>query len=107
VYQSRLPRVAAELAARLDAVTRAAAERVERRAKTRVPVATGRLRDAIHTEREDTAEYVVVAGDTDAFYGHLVEHGGANTPGRPFLTPATEETRGELDALGREALKNL
>jgi HK97 gp10 family phage protein len=106
-YKSRLPQIAAELAGRMDAVTKTTAEIVEQRAKDRVPVATGKLKNAIHIEREGVGEHMVIAGDTDAFYGHIVEHGGAHTPARPFLTPAVEQTRAELRAIGARALKGL
>ena len=107
MLRSRFPQIAGELAARLDGATRAAAEIVERQAKSRVPVNTGRLRDAIHVEREGVGEYVVVAGDTEVFYAHIVEHGGAHTAARPFMVPAAEESKAEIDVIGRSALKDL
>lgn len=91
----------------LDGVAEAGAEMVASRAKDRVPVKTGKLRDAIHVEREGAGEYAVIAGDTEVFYGHIVEHGGAHTPARPFLTPAAEETRDEYRAAAKAALKRL
>lgn len=106
-YQSRLPRIAAELAVRTDAAAAEAAVVIARHAKERVPVDTGRLRDAIHTERVGTGEHAVIAGDREVFYGHLVEHGGAHTPPRPFLIPAVDEARGELAALTLTALRDL
>jgi HK97 gp10 family phage protein len=106
-YKSRLPQIAAELGARMDALTRTTAEIVEQRAKDRVPVATGKLKNAIHVEREGVGEHMVIAGDTEVFYGHIVEHGGSNTPAQPFMTPAVEQTRAELRAIGARALKGL
>jgi HK97 gp10 family phage protein len=106
-YKSRLPEIAAEMVPRLDAATRAAAELVAQRAQDRAPVASGRLRDAIHVERVGLGEYAVVAGNTGVFYGHIVEHGGARTPAHPFLVPAAEESRGEAAAIAAAALRGL
>lgn len=106
-YNSRLPQIEAELVAKMDAVVKTVAEQIEQAAKERVPVDTGRLRDAIHTDHIGPGEYSVVAGDNKAFYGHVVEHGGARIGGRPFLVPALEEARGEVPVLGRAALKSL
>lgn len=106
-YKSRIPKIAAELGPTLDAVAKAGAERVEQGAKSRVPVATGKLRNAIHTEREGVGEYAVIAGDGDVFYGHIVEHGGAHTAARPFLIPAAEEARAEYVAAAKAALRRI
>lgn len=93
MYSSRIPRIAASLPALMDAATAAAAERIADDARERVPVRTGKLRDAIHTERRAPGEHAVVAGNTSAFYGHIIEFGGARTPPRPFLIPALESNR--------------
>lgn len=106
-YKSRLPEIAAELAVRAELAAKAAAERVEQGAKDRVPVRTGKLRDAIHVDHERPGVYDVVAGDTDAFYGHIVEHGGAYTPAHPFIVPAAEQVRKELDAIGKAIFRRL
>jgi HK97 gp10 family phage protein len=106
-YRSRLPQIAAELAVKMDAASRAAAGYVEQQAKNRVPVDSGRLRDSIHVEREGVGEYVVMAGNTEVFYGHIVEHGGRFVPPRPFMVPAAEDSRGEISAIARAALRGL
>jgi HK97 gp10 family phage protein len=105
--KSRLPEIALELEPRVDAALRATAESIEDTAKTRVPVDTGTLRDAIHVEDSGELEYSVVAGDTQAFYGHIVEHGSTNTPPQPFLIPAAELGRAAAEAFVREALRGL
>lgn len=107
MYKSRLPMIAAELEAKLTAAVQAGAEVVEQAAKDRVPVNTGRLRDAIHVEHTGPGEATVVAGDTEAFYGHIVEHGGRYMPAHPFLIPAAEESRAEVVAAVTAALKSL
>lgn len=91
----------------MDAIARGVAEVVEQAAKDNVPVQTGRLRDAIHVEREGLGEYAVVAGDQVAFYGHIIEHGGVHTPARPFMVPAADFARPEAQAIGRAALRRL
>lgn len=107
MYRSRLPKVVAELAATMDGIADASARFVAERAKARVPVNTGRLRDAIHVDRDGFAEYAVVAGNSDVFYGHIVEHGGVHTGPRPFLVPALEESRGEIVAAATAAIRKL
>lgn len=107
MFQSRIPKITAEFGVTLDAVTGAAAELIAQRAKERVPVASGKLRDAIHVERTGVAEHTVVAGSTEVFYGHIVEHGGAHTPARPFMTPALEDSRGEILSMAAGALRSL
>lgn len=107
MYQSRIPKIAAELALTLDSVADAGARMVESRAKDRVPVLSGKLRDAIHVEREGVGEYAVIAGNTEAFYGHIVEHGSAHTPPHPFLIPAAEETRAEYVSAAKAALRRI
>lgn len=104
---SNLGKFAAQLDASLDRATRQTAEKIAERAKTRVPVKTRRLHDAIHVEKRGEAEYEVVAGDETAFYGHIVEHGGAHTPARPFLTPAIEESRDDLPKLADASMRSL
>ena len=50
---------------------------------------SGALREAIHVEEvEDGA--LVVAGDTEAWYGRIVEFEFVRTPAQPFLIPAME-----------------
>lgn len=106
---SRLDRIALELAAKLDAVGRATAERIERDAKATVPVGAPsvHLRDAIHVERTGIGEYEVRAGDSDVFYGHIVEHGSVHSAPHPFLLPAAEAARSEIKPIARAALRNL
>lgn len=106
-YKSRIPQIAAQIPARLDAALKAGAESIARDAQSRAPVASGRLRSAIHVEREGLGEYAVIAGDDNAFYGHLVEYGTAHTPARPFLIPALEARRATVLASAREALRGL
>lgn len=107
VFKSRIPRIMVELPAAVDAAVATAAKLVEGRAKARVPVNTGRLRDAIHVERGGLAEYEVKGGDNEAWYGHLVEHGTTYTPPRPFMVPSAEESRAEATALVAAAVRRV
>lgn len=101
-YRSRIPMIAAEMHVRVDEAIEVGTEKIARTARSRVPVETGNLKDAIHTD-----DGYVIAGDTDAFYGHMVEHGTTHTPPRPFLIPALEENRAEVVALVTAALRGL
>lgn len=96
------------------------AEAIAEEARNRVPVNTGRLRDAIHVEKRASgvevggqhvggvySDWFVVAGDTKAFYGHMVEFGTTHSPAHPFLIPAFESRRPVLEGLVREALQRL
>lgn len=93
--KSRIPAIIADLDPKMREGVEALAERIVEGAQERVPVDTGTLRDAIHVETDD-ATIRVVAGNDDAFYGHIVEHGGVRTPARPFLIPAYEAERQKL-----------
>jgi HK97 gp10 family phage protein len=106
MLKSRLPEIAVTLEPRVIAAVRAGAEAVEAEAKTRVPVASGALRDAIHTDLDGDDVYVV-AGTDDVFYGHLVEHGTSRVPARPFLVPALEARRDSILNGVRAALQGL
>jgi len=106
MFRSRIPQITAQLAVEMRAAEVAAADLIAERAKARVPVATGRLRDAIHVEHDDGGA-AVIAGDTEAFYGHIIEHGGARQAAHPFLHPAVEESREEIVALAAALLRSL
>jgi HK97 gp10 family phage protein len=107
MFKSRLPMIAAELLPRLGGAASAGAELIAQAARERVPVDTGRLRDAIHVEADGPGEFAVIAGNNEVFYGHIVEHGGAHTAARPFMIPALEASRGEITKIAKEALRSL
>lgn len=106
VLKSRLPQIVTELRSRSSVAARIGADMIAAGAKDRVPVSTGRLRDAIHVEKTDLG-YSVVAGDTEAFYGHLVEFGTTHSGAHPFLIPAAEAAENELEAAVEAALRSL
>lgn len=102
MFRSRLSKAAAELKLIESRAAKAAAEIVAAKARELVPVGPGEihLRDRIHVEEADDGDgWFVVAGDNEAWYGHIVEHGGAHSAPHPFLVPAGEQSRGEIAAL--------
>lgn len=113
--KSRFPEIVAELRPKVGAAVKQAAEVVAEGAAQRVPDRTplGQgLIASIHVEREDVAEYAVVAGDNEVFYGHFVEFGHAAKGGgqvapRPFLVPAAEASADTAAALITAALRGL
>jgi hypothetical protein len=107
--QSKFTEIAVKLEPAVLAAALAGAELVAEGARERVPVVTGRLRDAIHVE-EDPEGAAVVAGDSKAWYGHIVEHGhvaqdGSTVAPRPFLIPSLEANRDGVIALVAAAIK--
>jgi HK97 gp10 family phage protein len=104
--KSRFPQIAASLPARSDESAEQAAEAVADRARERVPVDTGALRDAIHTEQRGD-DYAVIAGNDRAFYGHMVEFGTSHSAAHPFLIPALEQERALIEARVRAAMRGL
>lgn len=88
--KSRFPTIIAQLRPRVSMAVKESAQEIEAGAKERVHVDTGDLREAIHVERVGVAEYAVVAGDDDVFYGHLEEFGTIHSSPHPFLIPAAE-----------------
>lgn len=102
--QSRIPEIVADLKTVTEAGVLAAGEVVVGSAKRRVPVQTGALRDAIHVEPHPLG-VSVLAGDGDAWYGNLVEHGTTRVPPHPFLVPALKASRAEILAAVTAAIR--
>lgn len=116
---NRLKEIARSLDRQIDPAIRKAAEEVALGAQVRAPFETGALKRSIHVERQGDCDYLVVAGNREVYYGHFVEFGTARggrpggkgergpTPPRPFLIPAAEVVRQNIDRLVRDALKDL
>lgn len=104
--KSRIPLIIGELDDKLLEAVQELAQRISEGAQDRVPVATGRLRSAIHVET-DGERVAVVAGDSETFYGHIVENGGVNHAPHPFLVPAFEAERENLRDVVGEKLRDL
>jgi HK97 gp10 family phage protein len=106
MLRSRLPEIIAELGPAVEEAAAAGAELIAESAKARVPVVTGRLRDAIHVEASSEGVYVI-AGDREAFYGHIIEHGSVNAPAHPFLLPSLEENRSKVEDGVKAAIRRV
>lgn len=107
--KTRLPEIAAELRPKVSAAVKHSAQVVAEDAEARVPVGppTVHLKDRIHVERKGPAEYAVIAGDEEAFYGHMVEFGTSHSAPRPFLLPALEARQDYTVYTVRQALMDL
>ena len=85
-------------------VVAAAAMNIQREAKQRTPVDTGRLRSSIRaTINPEKLEAVV---GTDVEYAPFVEHGTNRMQARPFLFPAFEQERPKFLAALAATLKD-
>lgn len=118
--RSELPDIANGMKRRANRGLKEGAELVAKTAALNAPYDPDEdevhLRDRIHVERRGTGEYAVVAGDDEAWYGHLIEHGTARggkpggrgergpTPPRPFLVPALEVHFEDIVRLVKEAI---
>lgn len=123
--KSRLPEIMVKLSTYTGMTNREIAGAIAEGAKERVPVETGKLRNAIHVEYKGgertgggletaqlgTDDWAVIAGDNEAFYGHFVEYGhhsaAGEVPAHPFLTPAAEAVVPSIWARYAAKLKNL
>jgi HK97 gp10 family phage protein len=103
---SRIPEIVASLPDEVKGALGQGAEAIAEGARERVPVESGDLRDAIHTEEVENG-WSVVAGDEQVYYGHLVEHGTAHTAARPFLTPAAESAWSDVLQIVEDALEDI
>lgn len=107
--ESRFPTIIAELRPKVSAAVKASAEQIAETARENVPVGEPdvHLKDHIHVENTGAAEYAVVAGDSEVFYGHMVEFGTSHSAPKPFLLPATEEGKPVAISLVEAALRGL
>lgn len=101
---SRIPAIIAGLDERVNLAVKAGAEAIAENAKNRVHVRTGALRDSIAVNEASDGVYYVVAGE---LYGIFEEFGTSDTPSHPFLVPAAEETKDEIEHLVTASLQSL
>jgi HK97 gp10 family phage protein len=87
---------------RAEKVLDVAARNIERGAKEFAPVDTGALKNSIHVEKPGPLERIVGDGVN---YGIYQEYGTSRMPAQPWLTPAVEKERGQLEAAWKELLK--
>lgn len=82
-----------------------AAEVVAAKARSLVPVKTGKLKDTIRVVRlkgDPKHDIRVYAGNRikgGAFYAHMIEYGTAKAPAHPFLRPALNGSKSEIKAI--------
>lgn len=75
---------------------------IERNAKQRTPVDTGRLRGSITTKINESVGGVEAEIGTNVEYANFIEYGTRKKAARPFLNPAfNEETQGMEDRIIR------
>ena len=105
--KSRFPEIEVRLAKGVSNAVKDGAEDIAESARQKVHVRSGELQNRIHVERQGAAEYAVVAGDSEAFYGHMLENGTDIAPPYPFLMPAAEENKHEIAVQVQLVLKSL
>ena len=88
----------------MDRLARAG-EIVAARARQKVPVQSGKLRDSIRVTRlkdDPKLNIRVYAGSRQkggAFYAHMVEYGTVKMAAKPFLRPALNEAKGQIKGI--------
>lgn len=98
-----LTKLSLEMPQAVEKALTAAALNVERGAKQRCPVDTGRLRASItHRVEADRAEVFTVVE-----YAPYVEFGTSRRAASPFLAPAAEEERPEYERRIRDAVRKV
>jgi HK97 gp10 family phage protein len=82
-----------------------AGEEVADIARRLVPVQTGKLRDSIRVTRlrgDPKLNIRVYAGSREkggAFYAHMVEYGTVKMRAKPFLRPALNQLKGQIQEI--------
>lgn len=74
-------------------------------AKQLAPVATGFMRDNIAQTEEATPDHLRVSMESQADYSAFVEYGTVNMEAQPFMTPAFEAARKQVNNGLLRALK--
>jgi len=88
----------------MDRLARAG-EIVAVKARQKVPVLSGKLRDSIRVARlqgDPKQNIRVYAGSRQrggAFYAHMVEFGTVKMAAKPFLRPALNECKGQIKGI--------
>ena len=97
-----LDALAAKLGMETERVIESAAFQVEAEAKVKAPVDTGALKNSIHTEEKGRQTYWVADG---VEYGIYQEFGTHKMAAHPFMMPAVEKVRKQLDDMFAEIFK--
>lgn len=107
MLNSRLKTIARRLEEGLDDALKQVADDIAAGARSRVPVDSGDLKASIRVDKRGDGEYAIVAGDGDAYYARLVEQGTVKRPATPYLQPAVEAERDNLDNAVRRHMGKL
>jgi HK97 gp10 family phage protein len=87
----------------ITGAVRAGAKPILTAAKANVPVDTGNLKKSLGTTKRKTEDKNIVrfsisprrGGNSDGFYGHMIEFGTSKMVAQPFLRPAFENQDNE------------
>lgn len=90
------PQIVIALPGATGAVVRKVAAAVQTEAKDRAAVDTGFMRDSIHIKMQSETEALVIAG---AYYSIYVEMGTRHMAAQPFMAPAADAVRSNLDSI--------
>ena len=89
-----------------------AAEPVLEDAKANVPVRTGKLKKGLkitNVKKKEGVKYILVGVDrgdnSEIFYGKFVEFGTSKMPAKPFLQPAYEKNKDNIQKTIANTLK--
>lgn len=79
---------------------------MEATAKEKCPVDTGRLRDSINTRIEKEDGDITGIVSTDVEYAGYVEHGTSKMSAKPYMKPAFDEHKKDIENYFIETLKH-
>jgi HK97 gp10 family phage protein len=98
MFFSRIPQITREMEPAVAEALRVGAEVVAAAAAAAAPRGGGvhHIADDIHVVRNGHLEYLVRAGKSDTFYGHILEHGSVHAAPHPFLVPSLRATSHEV-----------
>lgn len=90
-FLASMKKLEAQILENIEEALEDSANNLVEKARERVPVKTGDLRDSIKVQKgEGDLNYLVQAS---APHARFIEFGSLKTPARPFLGPAVEESR--------------
>lgn len=92
-FQASLKKLEARIIANIERALKASANDMAKKAKERVPVKTGSLKNSISVKKgKEDLSFLVQA---EAPHARFVEFGSFKTPARPFMVPTFEEGKGK------------
>lgn len=78
---------------------------IEKDAKSIVPVDTGALRDSINTKIEKNGDDITGIVSTNQYYAGYVEHGTSKMAAKPYMKPAFDKNKDDIENFYIETLK--